>query len=315
MKQQQQQPGQPRQQHAQMLMNIDYWPIQRNALNCVTEELKDSVKTMPKAIMLSVSSITLIYILTNIAYFAVLTRAQILSSSAVAVIFGEQVAKTFQTMSNNNELQQPGQVDYFLGLLFGSAKWLMPTTIALSTVGSLNGGLFAQSRVLFAGARNGHLFSALNMLNVNQLTPVPSLIFLAILTSLYLFTTEILTLINYMVFVDAIFAALSVSTVLTLRYKLPDLERPLKILTLVPILYLLFSLLLIILPIYNSPVEASTGIVILLTGLPAYYLTARWKEKPAAYKSALDKLSLLFQALTLSVTPDSEVSPITSSPP
>lgn len=277
--------------------------LNRNALNCVTEELKDPVKTMPKAIMLSITSIIFIYTLTNISYFVVLTRDEILNSSAIAVIFGDKVTETFRTLAMNNG----GQINYIALLLSSSTKWIMPITVALSTIGGLNGGIFAQSRVLFAGSRQGQLFSTLNMLNVDKLTPMPSLIFLGFLTSLYMITTQILTLINYMVFVEAIFAALSVSTVLKLRYKYPNLKRPLKIPTFVPILYLLFSILLITLPIFTSPVEATMGIVILLTGLPVYYLTARWKEKPAVYQRAIDNFNKVTQKLTLSVTPEDEV--------
>lgn len=280
---------------------------------------------MPKAIILSITSIIFIYTLTNIAYFAVLTREEILNSSAIAVIFGERVTETFRTImlspktdsmmmmtttkseSNPDDLYK--QVfNYFALFLTNSTKWIMPITVALSTIGGLNGGIFAQSRVLFAGSRQGQLFSTLNMLNINQLTPIPSLIFLGFLTSLYMVTTKILTLINYMVFVDAIFAALSVSTVLKLRYKYPNLERPLKISTIVPILYLLFSLLLIILPIYTSPIETSMGILILFSGLPVYYLTARWKQKPVIYQRAIDKFNKVTQKLTLSVEPEDEVS-------
>lgn len=293
--------------------------INRNALNCVTEELKEPVKTMPKAIILSITSIIFIYTLTNIAYFAVLTRDEILNSSAIAVIFGERVTETFQTilLSKTDSMEMTkGQLNpddlhkqvfnYFALFLTNSTKWIMPITVALSTIGGLNGGIFAQSRVLFAGSRQGQLFSTLNMLNINQLTPMPSLIFLGFLTSLYMVTTKILTLINYMVFVDAIFAALSVSTVLKLRYKYPNLERPLKISTFVPILYLIFSLLLIVLPIYTSPIETSMGILILLSGLPVYYLTARWEQKPVLYQRAIDKFNKVTQKLTLSVTPEDE---------
>lgn len=272
----------------------------------MTEELKDPVKTMPKAIMLSIISIIFIYTLTNISYFAVLTRDEILNSSAIAVIFGERITETFKT--NYGDSNNLGAFHYFALFLSSSTKWIMPITVALSTIGGLNGGIFSQSRILFAGSRQGQLFSTLNMLNVNQLTPMPSLIFLGFLTSLYMIKTQVLTLINYMVFVEAIFAALGVSTVLTLRYKYPNLKRTLKIPTFVPIVYLLFSLLLITLPILTSPVEAGMGIVILLSGLPVYYLTVKWKEKPVVYERAIDKFNKVTQKLTLSATPEDEVS-------
>lgn len=250
-------------------------------LNCVSEEIKSPVKNMPRAIILSITTITLVYIMANAAYFAVLTKAEMLESEAIAVTFGER-ALSFAT-------------------------WLMPLLVALSTMGGLNGSIFAASRILLAAARQGQLFSVFNMIHINRLTPIPSLVFLGAISSLYLFTTEILALINYMVFIEAMFAALGVSTVLRLRFKLPDIERPLRIYTLVPVLYLLFSLLLIVLPAWNSPVESAIGILILLTGIPVYYLTAHWKNKPIWYQQSIDTFNLTVQKLTLCVTPTSDV--------
>lgn len=255
-------------------------PEFRNALNCVTEEIRQPVKNMPRAIVVSITSVTLIYILANTAYFAVLTKEQILESDAIAVLFGEQA------------------------LCF--AQWLMPLAVALSTMGGLNASIFAASRIYFAAAREGQLFSALEMINVNQLTPIPSLLFLGITSAGYLFTTNISSLIEYMTFVEASFAALGVSTLLALRLKMPQLARPLKVPLVVPIIYLCATAALLILPLWSSPIEAMIGIAITLTGLPVYYLTARWKHKPRLYQKTIDRFNETSQMLTLSVVPSKD---------
>lgn len=250
-------------------------------MNCVTEEIKNPVKNIPRAIMISITSITLIYTLTNVAYFSVLSKDDILSSQAIAVLFGDKVL-TF-------------------------ARWLMPLLVALSTMGGLNGSIFASSRILFAGARTGQLFSALSMIHLDYLTPIPAILFLALTSCIYLYTTTIIIeLINYTTFVEATFAALGVSTVLVLRFRLPDLPRPLKIHWLVPMLYLLFSLLLIVLPIWTSPIQALVGVGILFAGIPVYYLTAGWETKPHCYQKAIDKFNLIIQMLTRTVVPTTD---------
>ncbi|KAK8392183.1 hypothetical protein O3P69_017645 [Scylla paramamosain] len=59
-----------------------------DSLNSIMEELKDPFRNMPRAIAISVTIVIIIYMLTNVAYFAVLPKDLLLSSPAVAVTFG-----------------------------------------------------------------------------------------------------------------------------------------------------------------------------------------------------------------------------------
>lgn len=249
-------------------------------MNSATEEIKNPHRNIPRSIVFSISGVTLIYILVNAAYFAVLSKEEILGSDAIAVLFGDKAFSLF--------------------------KWLMPLMVALSIVGGLNASIFTASRVYFAAAREGQLFNALAMINSKELTPIPSLIFLGLTSALYLVTTNITELIEYMTFVETSFAALGVSTMLALRYQLPDLQRPLKVPLLVPITYLLITGTLILLPLWTSPWRAAVGVLVTLTGLPVYYLTAKWEAKPRIYQRVIDKFNSTIQKLTMSVMPSRE---------
>lgn len=96
--------------------------------------------------------VTITYVVTNIAYFVVLSREDILASQTVAVTFGDK--------------------------MLGWFSFLMPIFVACSTFGSLNGAIFASSRLFFVGAREGHLPQAIALIDVKRLTPVPSLVFM-----------------------------------------------------------------------------------------------------------------------------------------
>ncbi|KAK1138117.1 hypothetical protein K0M31_002602 [Melipona bicolor] len=225
-----------------------------NYLNYVTEELKDPYKNLPRAICISLPLVTVIYVLANIAYFVVLTQDEILASNAVAVTFSDK--------------------------LLGVMSWIMPLFVACSTFGALNGAIFASSRLFFVGARNGHLPAAIALINVRNLTPMPSLIFLCIITLALLIIEDVYVLIYYVSFVEALFTTLSVSGLLWLRYKSPNRERPIKVSIVLPIIFFIICAFLVIFPCYVSPWEVGVGVIIILSGIPMYCVFIYWKKKP-----------------------------------
>jgi amino acid transporter len=175
-----------------------------NYLNFVTEELKDPYRNLPRAIYISLPTVTIIYVLANIAYFSVLSPETVLESPTIAISFGRIVFPPW-------------------------VSWLMPLFVSLSALGGLNGCILASSRLLFVGAREGHLPSFLAMINIHYFTPVPALVFLGILTLSYLCITDVYSLINYTAFSESLFVTFSVGALLWLRWKQPALHRPIKV--------------------------------------------------------------------------------------
>lgn len=57
-----------------------------NNLNYVTEEIIEPQKNLPRAIMIGIPLVTVLYLLVNVSYFSVLTFSELLSSPAVAVV-------------------------------------------------------------------------------------------------------------------------------------------------------------------------------------------------------------------------------------
>ncbi|XP_059469406.1 large neutral amino acids transporter small subunit 1 [Neocloeon triangulifer] len=238
-----------------------------NYLNFVTEELQNPYKTLPRAIAISLPLCTIVYVLTNVAYFAVLTRNEILSSEAVAVTFGDR--------------------------MLGSLTWVMPFFVACSTFGALNGAIFASARLFFVGARQGHLPAAIALINIDCLTPIPSLLFLCLITLVLLFIDDVYVLINYLTFVESLFITMSILGLLWLRYKQPDAHRPIKVNIMLPIMFFIVCIFLVTMPVYKKPGEVGVGLLIIATGIPVYLICIRWKNKPKWMINASDRLNLL----------------------
>ncbi|KAA0199054.1 hypothetical protein HAZT_HAZT001200 [Hyalella azteca] len=214
-------------------------------------------RNLPRAIYFSLPLVTVIYVLANVAYLAVLSPTEMLSSDAIAVTFANE--------------------------LFSHGAWLMPLFVALSALGGLSVHIMTSSRLCFVGARQGHFPDFLALINYPCHTPATSLIFLGLLSLAYLSTTNIYTLIEYASFVESMFILTSIASLLYMRWKKPDMERPIKINLVIPIVFLLVCGFLVFLPIYVRPWEVGMGLFITATGVPAYLVGVRWKNKPAAF--------------------------------
>ncbi|XP_077296852.1 L-type amino acid transporter minidiscs [Arctopsyche grandis] len=251
-----------------------------NYLNFVTEELKDPYKNLPKAIMVSMPLVTIIYVITNISYFSVLSRDEILSSNAVAVTFGDKMLGVF--------------------------SWTMPFFVACSTFGSLNGAIFASSRLFFVGARNGHLPQAISLIDIKRFTPVPSLLFMCIITLSLLVIQDVYVLINYVSFVEALFTLMSVTGLLWMRRTKPNLHRPIKVNICLPIIFFIICTFLVTFPFYVSPFEVGVGLAFITLGIPVYLVTIYWTNKPHWLINASNSFNLGCAKLFMCVPEDSK---------
>uniref|UniRef100_A0A4W6ED44 Solute carrier family 7 member 10 n=1 Tax=Lates calcarifer TaxID=8187 RepID=A0A4W6ED44_LATCA len=253
-----------------------------NFLNYVTEEVVEPRRNLPRAIYISIPLVTFVYTLTNIAYFSSMSPEELLSSNAVAVTFGEK--------------------------LLGMFSVIMPISVALSTFGGINGYLFTSSRLCFSGAREGHLPSLLAMIHYRNCTPIPALLVCCTATIVILCIGETHNLINYVSFINYLSYGVTIAGLLYYRWKKPNLYRPIKVNLLVPVCYLMFWALLLGFSLYSEPVVCGVGLVIMLTGVPVYFLGVHWKEKPKCIYNFIERATYVGQRLCFVVFP--QIDPI-----
>ncbi|XP_020905766.1 b(0,+)-type amino acid transporter 1 [Exaiptasia diaphana] len=223
-----------------------------NALNFVTEEMKNPARDLPRALMIGIPLVTICYLLTNIAYIAVVGGDGILSSGAVAMTVGD--------------------------MKLGPMAWVIPIFVACSTFGCVNGLAFSGARLVYTAARNGHMPKLLAMIHTKRRTPMPSIIFMNVIALVMLIpdSSQFSTLVNYFSFAAwlsyfAVFVAL-----IYLRWKEPDAKRPYRVWIIIPIVSALIALYLLITPFTKEPMESSLALFFILLGVPVYFIFSKY---------------------------------------
>lgn len=86
-----------------------------------------------------------------------------------------------------------------------------------------------------------------------------------------------------------------------LRWKAPDLERPIKVNLIWPVVYLLASIFVTVVPMYASPVDTGRGLLMILTSIPVYVIFILWTNKPLWFLKGTNGVTIMLQRLLMVV--------------
>ena len=152
----------------------------------------------------------------------------------------------------------------------------MAVLVMISTFGCVNGIVLAGARVFQTMAKDG-LFLKSAIENNKNGVPEKSLWMQGIWASLLALSGQYGDLLDMISFVIVLFYMITVFGVIYMRIKRPDAERSYKtwLYPVTPIIYLLIGTAFCVLLFIYKPNYTWPGLLLILIGLPVYYLINR----------------------------------------
>jgi APA family basic amino acid/polyamine antiporter len=243
----------------------------------VGSEIKNPARNLPRAMLLGVLGVALLYVLLSFGYLHVLglegfaTSQQTVASDAARVLFGT------------------------------GGEGLVAAVILVSVFGSLNGITISGPRFYYAMARDGLFPETFGKVNRHHV-PGHSIWVQAGLAIVFLLFLNFSQLTDNVVFVSLFFYALAAVGLFVLRRTRPDMPRPYKVpgYPIVPLLYIIATTAFVGYLLWQSgsdlvqglqtgDLSGTTyriaGLVVVATGVPMFYLFRWLRARDAAPKT------------------------------
>lgn len=235
------------------IFSSDAW----NNVTFIAGEVKNPKKNIGLSLFLGTLIVTIIYVSANLMYISVLPLHDIATAkqdrvavAASQVIFGD------------------------------TGTYIIAVMIMISTFGCNNGLILAGARVYYTMARDGLFFRQTGELNKYDV-PEFALWIQCIVASILCLSGKYGDLLDMISFVVVMFYALTILGIFILRKKRPDAERPYRAFgyPILPAIYILMAVAFCVLLIIYKPAFTWPGLIIVLTGIPIYYLALANQKK------------------------------------
>ena len=263
------------------LWSYDGW----NNVTLVSGEVQNPSRNLPRALIGGTLLIMALYLFVNLAYFYVMSPTEVASVSTSSSVATEVARR-------------------FLGPV---AITFIAAALLSSSFGTLHTSILTGARVPYAMARDGLFPRSLSHVSPRTHVPTGALIVQAVWACILVivFSSSFDTLTDYAIFGLMIFYVLCTAGVFVLRRKMPDAERPYRVLgyPVVPILFILSATLILASTLLGARGDfvsglssigsgnvlsglgvlarnpAISGVVLIAAGLPVYWLWTRLAQR------------------------------------
>lgn len=227
----------------------------------IAGEIRNPRRNIGMSLFLGTMIVTVLYLLANITYLAVLPLPEIAGAEKDRVAVAASRA------------------------MFGEAgTMLIAAMIMISTFGCNNGLILAGARVYYTMANDGLFFRRAGRLN-QAAVPSFALWTQCLVACIWSISGRYGDLLDMISFVVVGFYMLTIAGIFRLRKKRPDAERPYKAFgyPVLPIIYICMGLTFCLLLIFYKPRFTWPGLIIALAGIPVYYFVITKKKKPTSH--------------------------------
>ncbi|MET0462479.1 MAG: amino acid permease [Chitinophagaceae bacterium] len=228
------------------IFSSDAW----NNVTFIAGEMKNPKRNIGLSLFLGTLIVTVIYVCANLMYLNALPLNELAlpQDDRVAVAAANRIFPSFGTI-------------------------LIAVLIMVSTFGCNNGLILAGARVYYTMAKDGLFFKKVGTLN-QQSVPQFALWIQCLVASAWCLSGKYGQLLDMISFVVVLFYILTIIGIFILRKKRPDAERPYKAFgyPFLPLLYILMGSAFCLLLIIYKPQFTWPGLIIVLLGVPLYYI-------------------------------------------
>jgi len=229
------------------LFSSDAW----NGVTFIAGEIKNPKRNVGLSLFLGTFIVSVIYVLANLMYLAVVPLQEIATakSDRVAVVAAQYIFGNIGTL-------------------------IIAIMIMISTFACNNGLIMAGARVYYTMAKDGLFFKKAADLNEHSV-PAWALWAQCFWASALCLTGKYGDLLDFVIIIVLIFYILTIYGIFVLRKKMPDAERPYKAFgyPVLPFFYILVASAISVALLVTKTSTCGWGVLIMLIGIPVYYLT------------------------------------------
>ena len=220
--------------------------------NFVVEEIRDPERNLPRAILIGVAIVIVVYLSANVAYVHVLSAPTLAATPTPAAALATEV----------------------LGPRGADA---LSVLVIISTFGFLNLALMTAPRVYYAMAQDGLFFATVARVSPRTHVPVAAIATQGLLAAVFALYNTYDRLLGYAVFADWIFFSLAGVALIVFRRTRPDAPRPYPtpLYPIVPLVFVLAGTGIVLNLFIDDPVNAVIGSAIIAVGVPVFFVWRR----------------------------------------